>query len=264
MTVHSIKDDLDLISHAAKKAGEIAFEFFGSKNDVWQKHGNSPVSEADYAVDRFLKETLLNARPNYGWLSEETEDNADRLNSKRLFVVDPIDGTRGFLAGHKQWCVSVAVVEAQSPIAGVLNCPALEEHFVAAKTLGAFLNGTRMQPLKNVDIQTMTGSRKLIEVMEARDDRDYEVLPFVPSLAYRVAMVANDKLDAALARPGAHDWDLAAADVILSEAGGKLTDIMGAPRLYNQPTPRSGSLIASSISSHSNLVDLAKAGGFLH
>lgn len=262
--MHSLHDDLDLISLAARKAGEIALKFFGSKNDVWHKHGNSPVSEADYAVDKFLKETLLNARPDYGWLSEETEDNTDRLSSKRLFVVDPIDGTRGFLAGHKQWCVSVAIVEAQSPIAGVLNCPALEEHFVAAKEQGAFLNGNRMQSLDNNKIRSMTGSRKLIEVMEGSDDKNYTVLPFVPSLAYRVAMVANKQLDAAIARPGAHDWDLAAADIILSEVGGKLSDINSVARLYNQPTPRSGSLIASSISAHSNLVDLAKAGGFLH
>lgn len=262
--MHSIQDDLELISKAARKAGEIALGFFGSKNEVWQKHGNSPVSEADYAVDKFLKEALLSARPGYGWLSEETEDTHDRLGAKRLFVVDPIDGTRGFLAGKKQWCVSVAIVEAASPVAGVLNCPALDEHFIAAKASGAFLNGQKLSHHKNPQIRSITGSRKLIEVMQEKADPGYQILPFVPSLAYRVAMVANNKLDAALARPGAHDWDLAAADIILSEAGGKMTDLSGAVRKYNQANPQSGSLVASGIAAHSNLIDLAKLGGFLH
>ena len=211
-----------------------------------------------------MKKTLLEARPDYGWLSEETEDNSDRLGVQRIFVVDPIDGTRGFLAGRSQWCVSVAVVENTLPVAGALECPVLDEHFTALLAGGAYLNGSKMPRLEGSTIGSITGSRKLIETMEAWGDKTLSVVPFVPSLAYRLAMVANRKLDAALARPGAHDWDLAAADVLLREVGGKLTDLDGNQRAYNQTYPRSGSLLASGEAAHGTLMELAKSGGFLH
>ena len=257
-------DDLELISRAARDAGKIAMRFFGAKNDVWSKHGNSPVSEADYAVDAYLKEVLLQARPDYGWLSEETEDNADRLQARHLFVVDPIDGTRGFLEGRSEWCVSIGIVVENQPVAGVLECPALDEHFTAVQSGGAFLNGSRLPLLRGDTLKTLTGSRKLNEIMETQIGNRFSVTPFVPSLAYRVAMVAGNRLDGALARPGAHDWDLAAADIILREAGGLLTDLEGKERLYNQPNSGSGSLLASAQGAHKKLIDLAKSGGFLH
>ncbi|MGB7286502.1 MAG: 3'(2'),5'-bisphosphate nucleotidase CysQ [Salaquimonas sp.] len=259
-----LKDDLELVSAAAKEAGLIAMKFFGSPNEVWQKHGNSPVSEADFAVDAFLKDALLAARPGYGWLSEETEDNDERLSKERLFVVDPIDGTRGFLAGNKQWCISIGIVENTRPIAGALECPALNEHFTASKGFGAYLNGSKMDQLVSHAIGTITGSRKLNEVMSDDNQLTAKVLPFVPSLAYRLAMVAKGSLDGAVARPGAHDWDLAAAHILLDEAGGKMTDILGTERRYNQPNPKSGSLLASSIPAHPALMKLAKSAGFLH
>ncbi len=258
-----LKADLKLLSDAAKEAGAIAVKYFGSQNEVWQKQGNSPVSEADYAVDAFLKDVLLSARPDYGWLSEETDDNVERLEKKRLFVVDPIDGTRGFLAGHKQWCISIGLVEKFEPIAGVLECPALGEHFTAAKDQGCLLNGSQLKKLEGVSIQTITGSRKLNEVMTDNFSNEVTIVPFVPSLAYRIAMVAKGDIDAALARPGAHDWDLAAAHIILSETGGKMTGIDGEKPLYNQVSPRAGSLLISGQHSHLELMKLAKSGGFL-
>ena len=116
--------DLTLLVDAAREAGQIALRFFKQSPEVWLKGGTSPVSEADYAADSFLNEALIAARPDYGWLSEEAADNAARLSARRTFVVDPIDGTRGFLEGRREWCVSIAVVENGRPIAGVLECPA--------------------------------------------------------------------------------------------------------------------------------------------
>ena len=116
-------EDLSLLRAAAVEAGRIALGYFRQNPEVWLKGGSSPVSEADYAVDRYLKETLLAARPDYGWLSEETADHPARLASRRTFVVDPIDGTRGFLEGGSRWCVSVAVVEAGRSVAGVIEAP---------------------------------------------------------------------------------------------------------------------------------------------
>lgn len=259
-----LQSDLQLLSDVAKEAGIIASKFFGSQNEVWQKPGNSPVSQADYAVDAFLKDALLSARPDYGWLSEETEDTDERLGKKRLFVVDPIDGTRGFLAGRKEWCISIGLVDEFQPVAGVLECPALREHFMASKGQGAFLNDEKLQMLAGAKIRSITGSRKLNEVMSAELDGDLTVVPFIPSLAYRIAMVAKGTLDAALARPGAHDWDLAAAHVLLEEVGGKISDINGVGPIYNQQDLKSGSLLVSGHAAHEELMKLAKSGGFLH
>ena len=137
-------DDLALISEAAREAGRIALGFFKQSPEVWMKGGTSPVSEADYAVDRFLRETLTAARPDYGWLSEETADSAGRLAASRTFVVDPIDGTRAFLDGRSTWCVSIAVVEDGHPLAGVLDCPATGEIFSASAGKGACKDGRRL------------------------------------------------------------------------------------------------------------------------
>ena len=126
-------EDLDLIRAAASAAGEVAMGFFGKSPEVWYKNENrSPVSAADFAANEKLAQMLRAARPNYGWLSEETEDDAARLGCETLFVVDAIDGTRALIAGLDSWCVSVAVVHRAVPVAGVLVAPALGEDFWAA------------------------------------------------------------------------------------------------------------------------------------
>lgn len=264
LSAATLKADLELITSAAKKAGEIALSFFNSANEVWQKSGNSPVSEADYAADKYLRETLLKARPEYGWLSEETEDNEKRLNKSTLFVVDPIDGTRGFLAGKKQWCVSVGIVHNKQPVAGVLECPALSETYTAAHGLGSKLNGDEILLGSDTTVSTITGSRKLNADLKQLDGHDLLVLEFVPSLAYRLAMVATGDVDAGIARPGANDWDLAAADIILKEAGGSLTDENGVKCEYNREQTRVGSRIAAGKNKHKEILRLAKSLGFLH
>ncbi|EFG35882.1 predicted protein [Brucella sp. NVSL 07-0026] len=138
-----IGTELDLLREAAREAGRIAMHYFGRSPEVWLKDGVSPVSEADLAVDRFLKETLLAARPDYGWISEETVDERAAAERSRAFVVDPIDGTRAYIGGQDQWCVSIAIIENGSPVAGVLECPVREELLEAGKGLGARQNGCR-------------------------------------------------------------------------------------------------------------------------
>ena len=256
--------DLELIEHAARKAGEIAMSYFRADNQVWHKHGNSPVSEADFAVDRFLTETLRTARPDYGWLSEETEDSGERLSASRIFVVDPIDGTRGFIDGRKEWCISVAVVENGVPVAGVLECPALSETFAAASGEGSRLNGRPLERLSGIGVLSITASRKLNDAISASPGNELTVVPFIPSLAYRLAMVASRKVDAAFARPGASEWDIAAADIILRETGGALVDLDGVQPQYNRPATKSGPLLAAGTEAVKGVIELAKSGGFLH
>ncbi|AZN99219.1 3'(2'),5'-bisphosphate nucleotidase CysQ [Mesorhizobium sp. M9A.F.Ca.ET.002.03.1.2] len=238
--------DLALLRDAAREAGAIAMRYFGNNPQVWMKGGTSPVSEADHAADAYLRETLLAARPDYGWLSEETADNPARLAARRTFVVDPIDGTRGFLEGLRSWCVSVAVVEDGRTLAGVLECPAMEETYWALPGEGAFLNGRRIaarRPAATVDIG---GPKPLIDLMPAEWRGRLNRVPYIPSLAYRLAMVANGALDATFVKPNAHDWDIAAADLILREAGGALLDQNGRAPRYAGEVIRHSALVAGS------------------
>jgi myo-inositol-1(or 4)-monophosphatase len=241
-----LKAELELLRAAAAEAGRIAMGYFRQNPEVWFKGGNSPVSEADYAADHYLRETLMAARPDYGWLSEETADNLDRLGARRTFVVDPIDGTRGFVEGRTAWCVSVAVVENGRSLAGVLECPARQETYWAVAGGGAFLNG---QPLKVREMGErirIAGPKPMIDRIPAewQDRLDREA--YIPSLAYRVAMIANGALDATFVKPDAHDWDIAAAELILAEAGGKLLDRHGRRLAFAGSDIVHGALMAGS------------------
>lgn len=225
-------DDLALLLDAARKAGAIAMRYFNQNPEVWMKTGQSPVSEADYAVDTFLRETLTAARPGYGWLSEETADSEARLSARRTFVVDPIDGTRGFLDGSDNWCISIAVVEAGKSIAGVLDCPARGEIFEAMPGHGARKNGVRISVRRQGAELEIGGPKPYFDALPEEWRERAHRFQHVPSLAYRLALIAEGKLDATFVKPNAHDWDIAAADLILREAGGRLVDAAGEAPSY--------------------------------
>lgn len=255
--------DADLIHQAAVQAGEIALQYFQAENTVWYKAGNSPVSQADHAVDLFLKNTFRHYRPDYGWLSEESEDDPSRLAAKRVMIVDPIDGTRGFIDGRDEWCVSIAIVEGARPVEAVLACPALGQTFQAQAGSGAQLNTAATHIRAPGASLEVTGSKRINAALQDNKPAHMEIIDFVPSLAYRIAMVASGKLDAAFARSGAQEWDLAAADLILEEAGGKLTDMDARPVSYNQSKTRAPALVAAPASQHGEMLDLAGTLGIL-
>lgn len=244
----SLADDLALLRRAAAEAGAIALRYFGKDQQVWMKGGTSPVGEADYATDKFLRETLTAARPGYGWLSEETAEDAARLSHRRQFIVDPIDGTRGFLEGRKTWCVSVAVVEDGCSLAGVLDCPASGEVFHAVRGQRAFLNDAPIAvrdpgPCARLSIGGPDDMfRQLPPQWRGRAER----VAYIPSLAYRLAMVACGRLDASFVKPNAMDWDLAAANLILDEAGGAILDGRGCAPAYGMQNISHGALAAGS------------------
>lgn len=238
--------DLALLLDAAREAGKIALGYFKQSPEVWLKGGTSPVSEADYAADRYLHETLLAARPDYGWLSEERADDAARLAARRTFVVDPIDGTRGFLEGRRDWCVSVAVVEQGRSIAGVLECPARKETFSAVLGGGAFKNGKQLVVGAPRPMTLVGGPADMVNALPEEIRRSVKRAEYVPSLAYRLAMVADGSLDASFVKPNSHDWDLAAADLILREAGGDLLDEQGKAPTYGGAEIRHGALVGGS------------------
>lgn len=218
-------------------------EYFGNKPQVWMKPGDSPVSQADLAVDTFLRETLSAARPDYGWLSEETADTTDRLSARRTFVVDPIDGTRAFIDNRTTWCVSIAVVEAGRPLVGVLACPAKGEFFSATRGGGSTLDGVDLALERPGPNPRIGGPKPMVEAARSIFP-ELRTVAYVPSLAYRLAMVAAGRMDATFVKPRSHDWDLAAADLILAEAGGSIRAKSGATPSYAGPNPQHGSLVA--------------------
>lgn len=240
-----LREDLALLLEAARQAGEIAMGYFGKDPQVWIKEGSSPVSEADYAADSYLRGALLNARPGYGWLSEETADDLKRLDAPRTFVVDPIDGTRAFIEGQRIWCVSIAVVEAGAPLAGVLDCPARHEVYEAVLGRPARRNGAVIGVVPPGARPKIAGPKAMLARAPAHI-RAGRPVSYIPSLAYRIALVASGEIDATFVKPNAHDWDLAAADLILRRAGGAVLGEDGAPPAYAGREPRHGALVAGS------------------
>ena len=238
--------DLQLLTEAALEAGQLAMTFFRKNPQTWAKTGGSPVTEADMAVDTLLRVKLMAERPHYGWLSEETADDLARLERHSVFVVDPIDGTRGFIEGDTRWCVSLAVVHEGRPRSAALHAPARGALYTAIADRGAWHGQKRLTASRRGDLSgaRLAGPRSWLKA-RALAQTGALVQPHVPSLAYRIAAVATARVDAAFASPGAHDWDLAACDLLVHEAGGRLTDLAGAAPRYNRETPHHGVLAAA-------------------
>jgi myo-inositol-1(or 4)-monophosphatase len=245
-----------LLIEAAHEAGALALQTFRKSPKQWAKGKTSVVCEADIAVDAFLRGRLGDAAPGYGWLSEETEDSPHRLDAKNVWVVDPIDGTRSYLAGQSDWAVSAALVVAGRPVAAVLFAPVTQELFVATVGSGATLNGAPMSTSQDVGLAGAKAAgpkRFLNQLMEL--DPAVVATPRIGSLALRLARVAQGAIDICIAGGNSHDWDLAAADLLVHEAGGALTTLSGEPLIYNQATPVHGVLVAAGRPRHAQLLD---------
>lgn len=244
-----------LIENAAREAGALALQMSRAPLKQWIKGESSPVSEADMAADALLKTRLLGATPDYGWLSEETTDDETRLSRSFTWIVDPIDGTRAFLAGRDDWCVSVALVSEGRPVAGAIFAPARDEMFAAAFGHGATLNGVPIRAAAGRDLSgaALAGPRKLVEALEL-PQLGASLVPRIGSLALRLAQVSDGRLAAALAGANSHDWDLAAADLLVHEAGGRMTTLGGEELRYNRPKLMHDVLVAAGADRHAFLV----------
>lgn len=246
-----IEKDFQFLCTVVRAAGIIALEYFGKDPRSWEKAKGDPVSVADLAVNQFLSEQLRDARPDYGWLSEESEDEPERMKKKHVWVVDPIDGTRAFLRGDTDFSVAVALLEDNKPVAGVVYAPATGDFFAAMKGDGAQLNGMPLHIDPAIDIE---GMRMLGEESFFCSPRLWPTpwpnMSFrrINSFALRLAFIADGRSDAAITiRPKA-DWDLAAADLILSEAGGRCVDEKGADITYNRASPNHPIIVAAAAS----------------
>jgi myo-inositol-1(or 4)-monophosphatase len=246
-----------LIEAAVRGAGALAREAFGKPIKTWLKDGASPVTEIDIAVDALLRRELTAIAPDAGWLSEETPPAG--LAAPRLWIVDPIDGTRAFIAGRPDWTISVALVEAGRPIVAALYAPVSEEFFLAAAGAGARRNGIPIGVSGGDAIAgaRIAGPKSLLDRLGAAVP-DLVIAPRVHSLALRLARVADATLDIALAGGDARDWDLAAADLLVHEAGGALTTPEGSRIAYNGAAATHGVLVAAGKPRHRALCALLR------
>ena len=249
-------DDHALLRQAVRDGGDLALSFYKGEFRSWTKGANDPVTEADLEVNELLRQRLRDARPDYGWLSEETEDDKSRLTASKFWVVDPIDGTRAFAKGKPHFSISVALVTEGQPVIGVVLNPATDELFEARRGGGATLNG---RPIHVSARREIEGCRMAAHPPMFRHKAWPEPWPpmeFIErnSVAYRIALVACGAADAVLALSAKNDWDLAAAHLILEEAGGLFTAHDGSEIRYDGPSTRQRSLAGANPALHAALM----------
>jgi len=242
---------LDAVAAAAAEASALAMKRWRDDFRRWEKQPGELVSEIDLEIDAMLRDRLMAIDAAAGWLSEETADNADRLACDKLWVVDPIDGTRDYLRRRPGWAVSVALIEQGVPVLGVLEAPARGETWLAAAGKGAFRNGKRLRASE----RTLVSGARVPTDSLPRADRDLVAVAKPNSIALRMAMVAADEADLVATLRWGHEWDVAAATLIVREAGGVATDARGAPLVFNTPRACAFGVLASAQGIHMAAVE---------
>ena len=254
MPVH----DLTLLIEAARKAGQIATGFTGETAQRWEKpDGAGPVTEADLAVNAMLQDHLRAARPDYGWLSEETDDDPARLDHERVFIIDPIDGTRSFANGSNTWAHSLAIAVDGVVTAGVVYLPKRDKLYSAATGQGAFLNGDAIRPSARARLigADMLATKPNMDPTHWSDGTPPEFKrAHRPSLAYRMALVAEGRYDGMLTLRGSWEWDIAAGDILLRESGAVTSDKAGLPLRFNNPHPTVNGVVAANSEIHTQVI----------
>ena len=256
----ALTQDRALIEQTVRKAGEIARGYFGGDYKKWDKGKGQPVTDADLAVDTYLRETLTAARPDYGWLSEETKDTPARRGKESVFVVDPIDGTIAFMKGRPHFTVCVALVRDGRPVIGAVYNPMLDEFYAASEGHGATMNGNAIHVSTREELE---GCRMLSDREMLRHPA-WNTPPNIPwppmevesrnSVAYRMALVAAGSFDAMIALSAKRDWDSAAADLIVREAGGIVTTHDGHIPRYNGDQAIQPSIICAGPALHRQIL----------
>ena len=239
--------DLALLTEAAREAGRIALRYWRKSPQVWDKGGeHGPVTEADLAVNDMLKARLLAARSGYGWLSEETPDSTDRLAVDTVFIVDPIDGTRAFVAGEETWAHSLAVAHNGRVTAGVVYLPALDRMYAASETAPPLKDG---QPIAVSGREALTGANILTTKANLVPEKWPGGVPeiersFRASLAYRMCLAAEGRFDGMLTLRDSWEWDIAAGSLIAERAGAVVTDRQGKALRFNTPGAMAAGVLA--------------------
>ncbi len=258
-----MNSDLSIAKTAAIEAGGIILNYYKADYEIKDKGYHNPVTTADNAADTRLKEILMVARPNYGWLSEETVDSPERLTKDRVWVVDPLDGTKEFIEGVPNFVVSIALVENGDPIVGVLYNPVTKETFTAAKGEGAFLNGKSIfcTAKENVSEMVILNSRsETRRGLWKSYGNTFGELKAIGSVAYKLGLTAAGQADIFASLRPKNEWDICAGNCIINEAGGKLIDLKGNRVIFNrEKTLIEPGLIAGDIDAVDKTFEVLKA-----
>lgn len=259
------KNELHTVLKAAREitleAGTAIRGYFKHSYEVRDKSYDNPVTTADLAADRILREGLTAAFPDYGWLSEETVDDPTRLSRSRVWVVDPIDGTKEFIMGIPEFAISVALVEAGQVVLGIVYNPATQEMFHAVRDGGAFLNDA---PMRVSAREQVSGARVPASRSECKRGEfepfatTFEITP-TGSIAYKMALIASGQGDATWSRGPKHEWDVCGGALLVEEAGGRVTDLACQPYRFNQPRPKVNGVVATNGALHDEVMALVSA-----
>jgi len=249
-------NDLMLLINAAHASGDIARKFWQQSPEVWDKDaGAGPVTEADIAIDRMLHHELRSARPDYGWLSEETTDTRERQDRDHVFIIDPIDGTRAFINGSKTFAHSLAIAHQGRVTAAVVFLPMLDRLYVATNTMPASLNGRPIgvSTAKPDQTPTVLAAKNNFEAERWKSGTPAFERHQRSSLAYRLCLVAEGRFDAMLTLRPTWEWDVAAGALIAQRAGATVTDTQGGKPGFNNPTPQLSGMIAAGPDLHKTI-----------
>ncbi|MBF0462686.1 MAG: 3'(2'),5'-bisphosphate nucleotidase CysQ [Magnetococcales bacterium] len=260
----SLQSDLALMEEAARMAGSCIMRYFQPGAEVSNhvhlkdKSRNNPLTKADVEADQLLRQELLGHRPDYGWLSEETADDASRLSRQRVWIVDPMDGTKEFMRGIPRFAVSIGLVEAGRPIAACIHNPATHEFFSATLDGGARLNGQRIQVSPQ---DRLCGASCLASHSETKRGEwepfktTFHITP-MGSIAYKLALVAAGRFDLTFTLTPKNEWDFCAGTLLLHEAGGRVSHKDGQPCRFNQKNTKVRSVLATNGRLHEALLAL--------
>ena len=232
----NLDPELKLAIAAAQQAGSTIMNYYEADYEIKDKGYHNPVTTADHASDSLLKSMLGEAFPDYGWLSEETVDSPERMKKERVWVVDPLDGTKEFIEGVPHFVVSIALVEDDQSVLGVLYNPVTEELFSATRGTGAFLNDkpVRCASKENpVDMIILNSRSETRRGLWKPFDGVFGELQAIGSVAYKLGLTAAGKADIFASLRPKNEWDICAGNCLINEAGGKLINLNGQPVTYN-------------------------------
>ena len=247
----------NIIKETIIEGGKIALKWFNNKPNVWKKEDGTDVSEADIEIDNFLQVELKKKIPNTGWLSEENKDDYSRLDYEKTLIVDPIDGTKSFLTGKKDFCIAIALIKYGRPISAVILNPINKELFEAEKNKGSWLNLKKIYTSKTSKLENskMCAFKPMFSHPAWKSPWPRMLIENKNSIAYRMALVSNGRFDSMMALNTKSDWDVAAGDLIINEAGGKVTDHKGNQLLYNLENTSKKSIIGTCMSLHDKIIE---------
>lgn len=240
-----MEQELALLVKAVRKAGTKVLELVKHGFEVQTKPDRSPVTTVDHEVNRILHEMQRREFPQDGWLSEESPDDPARLTRQRVWIVDPIDGTKALINRLPEFTISAALIERGVPIVGAILNPSTDELFAAVRGGGLYLNGSRLtlSPLREFTAVIMSSGKDFGTDGYSTLDNTMRHRP-IYSIANAMALVAAGRVRAAFTVDSMNEWDLAAGVLLIEEGGGTVSDAAGNPLIFNQPKPTIRGVIA--------------------